>query len=242
MWWLIRDDELHGDVLEIRGARHHHLARVCRVRVGEVLRAALPDGRVVRAEVAAVTAETLSARVIAQEPAAAQPPCRIVLYQAVLKGEKMDGVVQKACELGAWALTPLLTRRSVPRWTPDQARERAARWQRIADAAAQQCERAIPLQVAPPHSLDDALLTAPPVSLLLHERDGASLRVLAERHPAVSDLGLFLGPEGGWAEEEVAALRAAGVPPVHLGRRILRAETAAFAALSLAQFIWGDLG
>lgn len=242
MWLLIQPDELTGDGLEIRGGRYHHLVRVCRARVGEALRAALPDGRVVRTEVTEITADALHARITAEEPAAAQPPCRVVLYQAVLKGEKMDVVVQKACELGAWALVPLLARRSVPRWTPAQAQERAARWQRIADAAAQQCERLSPLQVAPPQAPAEVCATLPPLSLLLHERDGDSLRALAVRHPHPADLGLFLGPEGGWDDDEVTTLRAAGVQPIHLGQRILRAETAALAALALAQYVWGDLG
>lgn len=242
MWLIINPEEHHGEELEIRGPRFHHLARVCRARVGEVLRAALPDGRVVRAEITQITADAVMARIVAEESPADLPSCRITLYQAVLKGEKMDFVVQKATELGAMTLVPLLARRSVPRWTPAQALERAARWQRIADAAAEQCERSIPLQVEPPQSLTEAIAAQPSLALLLHERDGQHLRDLAAAHPRVTDLGLYLGSEGGWEEDEAAALRAAGVLPVHLGPRILRAETAAVTALALAQYLWGDLG
>jgi len=245
-WLIVTADEYLGDALEIRGARYHHLARVCRLRVGEELRAALPDGRVVRAEVCEITADAVRARIVAEESPAGLPPCRITLYQAALKGEKMDFVVQKATELGALALVPLLTRRSVPRWSEAQARERAARWQRIADAAAEQSERAFPLQIDPPQSLDSTIpahhVSEPSLALLLHEREGQSLRELAAAHPRVGNLALYLGPEGGWDDGEVAALRAAGVLPVHLGPRILRAETAALTALALAQFLWGDLG
>ena len=241
MWLLIDAEEYREDELTILGARYHHLVRVCRARVGETLRAALPDGRVVRAEVREITADTLRARIVAEEPPACLPPCRITLYQAVLKGEKMDFVVQKASELGACTFVPLLAQRSIPRWTPPQALERAGRWQRIADAAAQQCERFIPMQVQPPQPLADAIAAQPPVALLLHERDGRNLRDLAAEHPRVTDLGLYLGPEGGWDEKEVIALHSAGVTPLHLGPRILRAETAAVTALTLAQYLWGDL-
>ena len=242
MWLIIAPEEYLNDELEIRGPRFHHLARVCRVRVGEVLRAALPNGRVVRAEVSEITADAVRARIDAEESPADLPPCRITLYQAVLKGEKMDFVVQKATELGACTLVPLQARRSVPRWTSEQALERAGRWQRIADAAAEQCERSIPLQVEPPQCLTAAIAAQPPLALLLHERNGQNLRELAAAHLCVTDLGLYLGPEGGWDDEEVQILRAAGVLPVHLGPRILRAETAAVTALALAQYLWGDLG
>jgi 16S rRNA (uracil1498-N3)-methyltransferase len=206
------------------------------------LRAALPDGRVVRVEIREITADTVHARIVAEESPAGLPPCRITLYQAVLKGEKMDFVVQKATELGAVALAPLLARRSIPRWTEEQAVERAARWQRIADAAAEQCERAIPLQIEPPQSLEDAIRMQPPLALLLHERDGKNLCELVAAYPRLPDLGLYLGPEGGWEDGEVQILLTAGVLPVHLGPRILRAETAAVTALALAQYLWGDMG
>ncbi|MHB9107576.1 MAG: 16S rRNA (uracil(1498)-N(3))-methyltransferase [Armatimonadota bacterium] len=242
MWLIINSEEHRGEDLEICGPRFHHLARVCRVRVGETLRAALPDGRVVRAAVSEITMDAVRARIVAEESPADLPPCRITLYQAVLKGEKMDFVVQKATELGACTLVPLQARRSVPRWTPDQALERAGRWQRIADAAAEQCERSIPLQVEPPQCLTAAIAAQPSLTLLLHERDGQNLHDLATSHPRVTDLGLYLGPEGGWDDEEVQILRAAGVLPVHLGPRILRAETAAVTTLALAQYLWGDIG
>jgi len=242
MWLIIAENEYQGDELVIHGPRFHHFARVRRVRVGETLRAALPDGRVVRAEVAEITADALRARIVAEDSSADLPPCRITLCQAVLKGEKMDFVAQKATELGAMALVPLLTRRGIPRWTGAQALERACRWQRIADTAAEQCERAFPLRVEPPQSLEDSVVMQPPLALLLHERNGLHLREIAAAHPRATDLSLFLGPEGGWDEEEAEMLRASGAISIHLGPRILRAETAAVTALALAQYLWGDLG
>ncbi len=169
-------------------------------------------------------------------------PCRIMLCQAVLKGEKMDLVVQKASELGVTTLAPLQARRSIPQWKPAQAIERAERWQRIADAAAEQCERSIPLQVDVPGTLSDSLATPHGVSFLLHERDGQSLPALAEQYRSLQAIRLYVGPEGGWDEGEVRLLRDAGVIPIHLGGRILRAETASLAAVTLAQYLWGDLG
>ncbi|OPZ83180.1 MAG: Ribosomal RNA small subunit methyltransferase E [bacterium ADurb.Bin429] len=236
---FITPDESLGDTLMIGGARAHHLARVRRVAAGEQLRAVLPDGRVLRAEVMKVTASAVTARILAEEPPAGVSPCRITLCQAVLKGEKMELVVQKASELGAHALAPLFAARSVPRWTAAQARERAERWSRIAEASAEQCERSIPLRVLPP-----APLPGPPpegLALLLHEREGHALPEIAAAHPRLDAVTLYVGPEGGWTDEEAALLRAAGARPIHLGGRVLRAETASIAAVTLAQYLWGDL-
>ena len=232
----------HEGEFVVRGAQFHHLTHVRRVRIGEALRAALPDGRVLCAEVTAITSEALHARVTGEEASGGVSPCRIILYQAVLKGEKMDVVVQKAGELGVTTLIPLLAQRSIPKWTVEQAHDRTRRWQQIALAAAEQCERSRPLTVETPCALTDLPIHAGALRLLLHERDGASLRDLAAQYPRVAMLELFLGPEGGWEAEEVAQLRASGALPIHLGPRILRAETASLAAITLAQYLWGDLG
>ncbi len=240
-WIFITAEECRDTVLEIRGECYHHLVRVRRTRVGEALRAALPDGRVLVAEVTEISAEMLRAHITGEEPAVGQSTCRITLYQAVLKGEKMDLVVQKATELGVYALAPVWTRRSIPHWTPAQAYERTVRWQRIAEAASAQCERSIPPCIALPCELSAVSPSGADLALLLHERDGDSLHELAARHPGRTSLALFIGPEGGWDAEEIRALRVAGVLPIHLGPRILRAETASLTALALAQYLWGDL-
>jgi len=240
---FLPNDAARDGLLTVTGAAYHHLTRVRRVHIGELLRAALPNGRVLRAEVTQITTDQLLALVLEDTAATGLSPCAITLYQAVLKGEKMEMVVQKAGELGARALVPVYTRRSIPRWTAEQGYERATRWQRIADAAAAQCERPLPLWVDMPTPLA-TVLAAPrtTLSLLLHERDGQALHDLAARVPTAHAVDLFLGPEGGWDDDETAAILSAGAHPIHLGHRILRAETAALAALALTQFLWGDLG
>lgn len=232
-----------ADELIIRGAQYHHLTHVRRVRVGAPLRAALPDGRVLRAEVTAITAEALHARVLGEEaPVSETSSCRIILCQAVLKGDKMELVVQKATELGVDTLIPLLAARSIPRWSTEQGEERAHRWQQIANAAADQSERNRALSVESPCTLAEVPAHPGALRLLLHEREGAALREIAAQHPLVPALELFLGPEGGWDPGEVERLLATGALPIHLGPRILRAETASVVAVTLAQFLWGDIG
>ncbi len=240
VYLLITPSDCHGAELVISGEQYHHLVRVKRLSAGALLCAVLPDGRRLHAEISAITADTLHARITSEEQPGEISPCRITLYQSMLKGEKMDSIIRKAGELGVNLIIPLLAQNSVPRWSPAQARARAERWQRIADSAAEQCERGVPMHVETPRT-QSHLGALPALTLLLHEREGESLRALAQREPAANDIGLLLGPEGGWVEEEVAAFHAAGALPIHLGRRILRAETASIAAITLVQFLWGDL-
>ena len=99
------------------------------------------------------------------------------------------------------------------------------------------------MQVDLPCSLQATLLREPVgLRLLLHERHGATLTSLQAQYPHPPEIALYIGPEGGWEDGEVAALTAAGALPLHLGPRILRAETASIVALALAQFLWGDMG
>lgn len=170
---LISAAEYAGVQIEIAGPKYHHLVRVRRMRPGMVLRAALPDGRLLEAEISEITPDILRARVLREEMITGLSPCRITLHQAVLKGEKMELVVQKASELGVATLAPLLTRRSIPQWSPQQAAQRVERWQRIADAAAEQCERCIPMLVEMPRPLPQALQVEEPNRFLLHERQDA---------------------------------------------------------------------
>jgi len=240
VYLFISPDCCHGDELVIGGEQFHHLVRVKRLGNGALLHAVLPDGCVFDAEIHHIAEGTLHARVTGYSPPPILSPRRITLYQAVLKGEKMDLIVQKATELGVSILQPLLTRRSVPRWSPAQAAERAERWQRIAEAAAEQCERSIPMRVASPCHCDE-LAPLPKFTLLWHEREGENLHALTDRVPGTHNIGLLIGPEGGWDNEEVTTFRTAGALPIHLGDRILRAETASITAIVLAQYLWGDL-
>ena len=237
---LLTPREYDGEMLTITGEKYHHLAHVRRISVGAALRAALPDGRVLCAEVIDVTADSVRARVTGEEAPGGVSPCQIILYQAILKGEKMDLVTQKATELGVAMLAPVSAQRSVPRWTRAQAVERSRRWQRIADAAAEQCERSMTMQILPTRPLAETLVDEG-MKFVLHEREGETMPALAARFPVLTAIGLYIGPEGGWDTREMEMFQAAAVPSLHLGGRILRAETAAIAVVTLTQYLWGDL-
>jgi 16S rRNA (uracil1498-N3)-methyltransferase len=156
--------------------------------------------------------------------------------------ERMDWLVEKACELGAAAIEPLVCERSVLRLDGERAARRRTRWQTVAIAAAEQCGRARVTEVAEPEAFGTWLARRTPAAaaggalLLSLDPSALPLTDALRREPVAGASSLFLlsGPEGGLAPQEEAAARAAGFVPVGLGPRVLRAETAPLAALVLA--------
>src|SRR5262249_24407597 len=168
-------------------------------------------------------------------------PVALALLIGLLKGEKMDWVVQKATELGVARVVPVATTHGVVKLDAERAASRRERWTRIAEEAAKQCGRADLPEIAEVSAFAEAVAAARGWKLLLHEAErGQPLRAaLPASAPEV--VTVAVGPEGGFAPDEVAAARAAGFAVSGLGPRVLRAETAAIAALAVLGFVVGDL-
>jgi 16S rRNA (uracil1498-N3)-methyltransferase len=175
------------------------------------------------------------------EPARPESPINLTLAVALLKGEKFDLVVQKATELGATRVVPVVTRFADIRLRDESdAQKRVVRWQRIALEAAKQSGRAVVPVVSKPLLLK---------SLLTNPENGGSLRLMfaergGESFPSAPQPGrvtALVGSEGGWSDEEIAEAHGAGWRVVTLGGRTLRAETAAIAVSALIQHVYGDL-
>jgi 16S rRNA (uracil1498-N3)-methyltransferase len=161
-----------------------------------------------------------------------------------VKGEKGDFVVEKATELGVQTIVPFSSTFAVPKLDRKKILMRMERWQKIALSAVKQCGRTRVPEILPVCDFQIFIRgqTAGALKLLFweHERQQSLLQVQRE-NPRVDAVIAAVGPEGGFAAEEAALACAHNFLPVHLGRRILRAETAAVAALGLVQFLWGDL-
>ncbi|HRI38674.1 MAG TPA: RsmE family RNA methyltransferase, partial [Nitrospira sp.] len=169
----------------------------------------------------------------------------VILGQSLLKGEKMDWVIQKATELGVHEIIPIESRHSVVQLKADRLDHQLTRWQRIAVEAAQQSEQWRIPTIARPQSFTTALShdRTPSTILMLTERhDGKSLQTITFPQDTSSSLLVLIGPEGGWSKEEREIAERQEVEPLTLGRQILRAETAAIATISILQSRLGRLG
>ena len=216
-----------------------HLTRVLRLGTGDTV--SVFDGRGVEylARIERVSPRRVVVRPYESVVPAPEPEVALTVAPALLKGRKFDDVVRDVTMVGAVAVQPLLTAR-----TEARARD-TDRWTRIAVASAKQCRRAVVPKVRAPRSFrslldDDRSL----VRLLLVEPGtvgaGGTLQCLQDRPPPATAT-LAVGPEGGWSGEEVAAATAAGFVPVTLGRRTLRADAVVLCAVSVLQYVWGDL-
>lgn len=168
----------------------------------------------------------------------------ITLAQSLLKGDKMDYLIQKATELGVKEIIPFFSSRSVPLLEKSRRLKRYHRWERIAVEASKQCGRGVVLKIEPLQDYSEILRTASPDSLrlILWEREGVRLKEVLERSKEKTKIFFIIGPEGGLSEEEVDQAKRNEFTPVTLGRRILRSETASLCLVSILQYEWGDMG
>ena len=197
-----------------------------------------------RTEVVEVTGNQLVSRILDTATAPAKTGPSLVLAQALLKGEKMDWVIQKATELGVDRIIPVYAARSVVKLRVDRTGHQLARWQRIALEAAQQSERWSVPKIEEPATLSQ--LTGSDggsFKIILAERsNGASLQTISLPAGSHDTILSLIGAEGGWSEDELRVAQDHGWTAITLGSRILRAETAAIAALSIVQSRLGQLG
>ena len=242
--FFVTSDAIVPPAVRITGPLLHHLRESLRLQPGEHLTVTDDRGMRYSAEIIEVTSGALVGRILDTIAAPQKTSPSIILAQSLLKGEKMDWVIQKATELGVHRIMPILTNHSVVRPRTDRIEHQRARWQRIALEAAQQSERwSVP-------GIDEPVTVA---QMLSASRTAASKILLAERISGASltnvplrgthgDVWLLIGPEGGWGEEEMRHMLEQGSVAVTLGPRILRAETAAIAAMTLLQSRFGELG
>ena len=211
------------------GAELHHMRDVARMRPGAAVRLIDDAGMAYEGTIGRFEADRAIIELAATQPSGAPP--RITLAAGIVKGARMDYLVEKAAELGASVLIPLVTERSVVR---EPGLERTARWRRLAAAAAKQSLAQCPMRVDEPAAFADLIRRAADGTLcVVLDEDGAPLGAsIRERAPDA--LLMMCGPEGGFSPSELANARQAGVTTARLGQRRLRCETAALAALSVA--------
>jgi 16S rRNA (uracil1498-N3)-methyltransferase len=232
------------ETIELPAASCEHLLRVLRLSEGASLVLCNGDGIDYRATLTGVGKRGASARVVDAAPNHSESPLRIVLVQALARGEKMDWIVQKATELGVAAIQPVVTERTEVHLDAERAARRLAHWEGIAASACEQSGRSRTPEISQPQSLSAWLGSMEPGTLRLAlDPQGRSLSHVLEESadtPA-PPIHLVVGPEGGLSERDHAQLQAARFAGFRLGPRILRTETAGLVALSVLQSTFGDL-
>ncbi|HUK86626.1 MAG TPA: RsmE family RNA methyltransferase [Terriglobales bacterium] len=223
-------DEVSGDRAALVGEHAAHLARVLRARVGQEFDIAAA-GRVRRGRVAAVSDTRVDFEL--GEDVAALPGLPLTLLLSIFRFERMEWAIEKLTELGAARLLPVIARRTDARLA-QAAAKRVERWRKLAREAAEQSRQAVAPEVTAPVKLREAVNGQEGLRIFLDEsEEQTTLKQALRGHTPGQPVALALGPEGGWTEEEVKLLVERGWKAASLGSRILRAETAAIAALAI---------
>jgi 16S rRNA (uracil1498-N3)-methyltransferase len=246
--FLIDPGDIEAGRAVIRGDELHHLHRVLRLRAGDEVSVFDGRGRGFRGRIRSIESSQAVIDLGEVEGRDAEPRLRITLMQAIPHGERMDLIVEKATELGAIRIVPVVSERSVVRPKPG-GWAKLPRLRRIAIAAAKQSGRLVVPEVAEPVAYEAAItrnvgtpVEPDAVRVIFHTSRGSTpgLRAIFDRG-GVASVRILVGPEGGWTDDEFAAAEAAGWLAATLGSLILRADTAAVAALTLVLALAGEM-
>lgn len=235
--FFVEPEQIRGREILIQGSDVNHIKNVLRMRVGEELAVSNGvDGREYRCHITALEEDAIRCELRFIKEDGAELPSRIYLLQGMPKADKMELIIQKAVELGAYQIVPVATHRSVVKLDEKKATAKVSRWQAIAEAAAKQSKRGIIPRVQQVMNWEQALehMKDVPVKLIPYElaEDMSKTREVLENLQPGQDIAVLIGPEGGFEEKEVAAAVEVGAIPITLGRRILRTETAGMTVLS----------
>lgn len=232
---FVLDEPTHagpGDTVVLTGAEAHHAASVRRVRVGEDVTVGDGRGAWLTGRCESVAPREVVVKIESRTDAAAPRP-RVVLVQALAKGDRDELAVQAATELGIDEIVPWQASRSVSRWDAAKAEKGRARWATIVREAAKQAHRAWIPEVSPLVTTRELLRRAAASRTLVLEPTGAARLTGVDLAGEESDVLLVVGPEGGIAPEELAELETSGAVLVRLGDSVLRTSTAGPAALAV---------
>ncbi len=221
----------------ITGSDVNHIRNVLRMKPGEEISVSNgQDGREYRCGILSLEEDCIRCELRFIKEDGVELPSKIYLFQGLPKADKMELIIQKAVELGVYQVIPVATKRCVVKLDDKKAKSKIARWQGIAEAAAKQSKRGIIPQVNEVMSFRDAVRYAADMDVKLIPYELAEgmekTKALIEHIEPNRSIAVFIGPEGGFEEEEIRLALESGIEPVTLGKRILRTETAGMTVLS----------
>lgn len=235
--FYIEPSQKQGDTIEIIGEDVNHIKNVLRMKNGEQFVLCDGAGTDYLCELVGAKERNLLAHILEEKPSETELPVRLVLFQGLPKKDKMELIIQKVVELGVAEIVPVVTKRTIVKTDEGKSEKKQNRWQAIAESAAKQSGRGVIPRVTPICTWKEALAQMKDLeyNTILYE-NARGMQPTAEFVAAAAEkksIGIFVGPEGGFTEEEVEAVKAQGAECLSLGKRILRTETAGLAMLSM---------
>lgn len=239
--FFVKPEQIGETHIKIEGSDVNHIRNVLRMRAGDQI--CIRDGceeKEYRCEIEAFTEQAIVLKIIWKEELGLELPAQVYLFQGIPKGDKMDFIIQKSVELGVHKIIPMSTRRTVVKLDARKEANKRKRWTGIAESAAKQSKRMIIPEITEIMGFQEAVSYADQLDVLLipYEMSHGMKRTreLIEGIEPGTSVAVFIGPEGGFDEQEIRQAVDAGLQPITLGRRILRTETAGMAVLSVLMY------
>lgn len=236
--FYVNQDQFSADSITIIGTDVNHIKNVLRMKQGDEILICNGQGKDYYCIINKVSEEKIVAQINSVKDTDTELKSKITLFQGIPKKDKFELIIQKAVELGVAEIVPVMTSRVVVKLDDERKEEKKRqRWQAIAMEAAKQSGRGVVPTIQPVHSFFDAikLLSKKDLALIPYEKanDMNYTRDILSKIKNYSSIGVFIGPEGGFDEEEIKVAMENNIKPITLGRRILRTETAGLAILSM---------
>ena len=227
-------------VLTLAGEDVNHIKNVLRMKPGEEMLVSDGCGNDYVCELDSLSVDRVTARIVNRQFEGTELPAKIYLFQGLPKSDKMEWIIQKAVELGVYRIIPVATKRSVVKLDEKKEQAKRRRWNEIARSAAGQSRRSIIPEVERVHTFAQALeyMDSLELKMIPYEnfKDMSQTIKVIEKLRKETSIGILIGPEGGFADEEVEQAICHQVEPISLGKRILRTETAGMMLVSVLMF------
>ena len=236
--FFVNKGQISDDVIKIIGEDVLHISKVLRMCEGDSLTVCDGEGDDYSTIISSITKTEVTAKVISKKRCEAEPNVKVTLFQALPKQGKMEYIIQKNTELGISKIVPVYSKRCVVKPS-----DKSLRWQKVAIEAAKQCGRGVIPQITEVVTFDEALkqLSQCESSIMLYECETETRLKDVISGRKFSDIGILIGPEGGFEETEVQKAKSFNIQTITLGKRILRTETAGAAVLPIIMYEQGDL-
>lgn len=239
--FFVEPSQIQGKRVIITGKDVNHIKNVLRMNPGEEIAVSNGmDGKEYRCSIESFLADEVLCELRFVKEDALELPSKVYLFQGLPKADKMELIIQKAVELGAYQVIPVACRRSVVKLDEKKEKSKLARWQGIAEAAAKQSKRGIIPEITGVMSMKEAIAYSRDCQVRIIPYELAEgmekTRQIIESLKPGQDIAVFIGPEGGFEEAEVNAAMEDGIVPITLGKRILRTETAGMTVLSIIMY------
>lgn len=239
--FFVKKEQIGEKMVRIVGSDVNHIRKVLRMKPGEEILVSDGEKKEYHCEIKTLDPEYVEAGIMFVKEEGLELSSKVYLFQGLPKNDKMELIIQKAVELGVYAVVPMATKRAVVKLDDKKEARKLARWQSIAESAAKQAKRLIIPEVMPVMNFKEAAEFAGSLDIRLMpyelaENMAHTRQVLSQITPGQS-IGVFIGPEGGFSEEEAELALNSQMETITLGKRILRTETAGMTVLSILMYL-----